>query len=71
MANFHGRVDFTYTISDGTATVAGSAVLVVASINDVPTTGHLTLPGMQEDGDPVTITREQLLAVAGAFAARH
>lgn len=35
-ANYHGSVIFTYTISDATAEIAGSASLVVTPVNDAP-----------------------------------
>jgi len=35
-ANYHGPDSFTWTVSDGTATVGSSATITVASVNDVP-----------------------------------
>ncbi|MBL0427900.1 cadherin-like domain-containing protein [Ramlibacter alkalitolerans] len=61
--DFHGPVSFTYEITDGAATVAGSATLAVAAVNDAPTTSTVTLPSIAEDG-VTTITPTELLAKA-------
>ncbi|MFH5905908.1 cadherin-like domain-containing protein, partial [Clostridium perfringens] len=36
-ANFNGTVNFTYAVSDGTASVNASAALDVTPVNDAPT----------------------------------
>ncbi len=62
--NFNGNdVALTYFIHDGTENVAGSAVIDVVAINDVPTTSLVDLGGTNED-TPITITTAQLIANA-------
>ena len=57
-------VSFTYTITDGTATVAGSASLDITAVNDAPTTAPVTLVAIAEDSGARTITQAELLANA-------
>src|SRR5690606_19145690 len=49
-ANDDGNVSFTYDISDGSTTVAGSATLDITPVNDAPTTSAVTLAAVAEDG---------------------
>ncbi|UUZ66768.1 cadherin-like domain-containing protein [Polaromonas sp. P2-4] len=63
-ADFNGTVSFSYSVSDGTATVAGSASLLVTAVNDAPTTAPVALPAAAEDSAAITITPAQLLANA-------
>ena len=42
-------VSFSYTITDGTDTVAGSATLDITPVNDAPTTTPVTLTAIAED----------------------
>jgi hypothetical protein len=63
-ANDDTSVNFTYQISDGTATVAGSASLDLTAVNDAPLSGvPVVLPSTNEDVS-VTITTAQLTANA-------
>ena len=57
-------VSFTYTITDGTATMAGSASLDITPVNDAPTTAPVTLVAIAEDSGARTITQAELLANA-------
>ena len=58
-------VSFSYTITDGMATVAGSATLDITPVNDAPTTSPVTLTAIAEDSGVRTITQAELLANAG------
>ncbi|RYF14317.1 MAG: tandem-95 repeat protein, partial [Comamonadaceae bacterium] len=49
-ADFNGTVTFSYAISDGAADTPTTATLVVAPVNDPPSTLPVTLPAMAEDG---------------------
>ncbi|MGJ0223641.1 cadherin-like domain-containing protein, partial [Streptococcus pyogenes] len=62
--NFNGTVTFTYGVTDGTETVAGSASLEVTAVNDAPTTAPVTLDDVTEDGELI-ITPADLLQNAG------
>jgi Ca2+-binding RTX toxin-like protein len=63
-ANEDTAVTFTYQISDGQASVAGSASLDITAVNDGPVAGAaIVLPALAEDTS-VTITAAQLLANA-------
>ncbi len=57
-------VSFSYTITDGTDTVAGSASLDITPVNDAPTTTPVTLAPIAEDSGPRIITQAELLANA-------
>ena len=57
------EVSFNYTITDGTANVAGSATLDISPVNDAPTTSTVTLAAVAEDNVRV-ITSAQLLVNA-------
>ena len=57
-------VSFSYTISDGANTVAGSAKLDITSVNDAPTATPVTLTPIAEDSGVRVITQEDLLANA-------
>lgn len=63
-ANFSGAASFAYTVSDGTSASAATVTVNVAAVNDAPTTSHVTLPPVAEDGGVVTITAAQLLGNA-------
>ncbi|NPC57317.1 cadherin-like domain-containing protein [Caenimonas soli] len=63
-ADFNGAVSFSYSVTDGTATIAGSASLTVTPVNDAPTNAPVTLPAISEDSAAITITPAQLLANA-------
>ncbi len=63
-ANDDTSVNFTYQISDGQASVAGSASIDLTPVNDAPVAGApIALPALAEDTS-VTITAAQLLANA-------
>jgi large repetitive protein len=63
-ANDDTAVTFSYQISDGQASVAGSASLDIIAVNDGPVAGAaIVLPALAEDTS-VTITSAQLLANA-------
>ncbi|AOE87663.1 cadherin-like domain-containing protein [Pseudomonas sp. TCU-HL1] len=57
-------VSFSYTISDGDLTVAGSASLDITPVNDAPTTSEVTLDAIAEDSGARLITQTELLANA-------
>ncbi len=57
-------VSFTYTITDGTDTVAGSATLDITPVNDAPTTSPVTLAAIGEDSGARLITQADLLVNA-------
>jgi hypothetical protein len=64
-ANDSSSVSFSYTIGDGNGgTVAGSATLDLAPVNDSPTTSPVTLAPLAEDGAPRLITNAELVANA-------
>ncbi|MBD2838524.1 cadherin-like domain-containing protein [Pseudomonas sp. JM0905a] len=58
------QVSFTYTISDGSLTTAGSASLDITPVNDAPTTSEVTLAAIAEDSGVRVITQAELLANA-------
>ena len=58
------NVSFSYTVSDGSASVAGSATLDITPVNDAPTTTPVTLAAIAEDSGVRVITQAQLLANA-------
>lgn len=67
-ANWNGNVSFNFGVNDGTVTVANSASLAVAAVNDVPTTADAQLQtdentsvsgqvsALDIEGDPLTYT---------------
>ncbi|UUZ66767.1 cadherin-like domain-containing protein [Polaromonas sp. P2-4] len=59
-ADFTGTVSFTYSITDGTAAVAGSASLTATAVNDAPSTAPVALPAASEEpvsiGGPATVS---------------
>lgn len=60
-ANFHGDADFTYTVSDGAGgETTATAVLSIASLNDLPLATGETASGSEDMG--ITFTATQLLA---------
>ncbi|MEJ8848002.1 cadherin-like domain-containing protein [Variovorax rhizosphaerae] len=64
-ANFNGAANFSYTVSDGSATSGPAAVTVnVAPVNDAPTTTPVTLAPIAEDSGAHLITQAQLLTNA-------
>ena len=63
-ANDDTSVSFSYTIGDGTDTVAGSATLDITPVNDAPTTTPVALTAIAEDSGARTITQAELLANA-------
>jgi hypothetical protein len=56
-------VSFSYTVTDGTLTTAGSATLDITPVNDVPTVAAVDLGSIGEDGSRL-ITQTDLLAGA-------
>ncbi|MDH4869694.1 cadherin-like domain-containing protein, partial [Pseudomonas sp. BN515] len=58
------QVSFTYSVSDGSLSVAGSATLDITPVNDAPTTTPVTLTAIAEDSGARLITQAQLLANA-------
>jgi len=63
-ANDDTQVSFSYTVSDGTLTAAGSATLDITPVNDAPTTTAVTLVAIAEDSGIRVITQAELLANA-------
>jgi VCBS repeat-containing protein len=57
-------VSFSYTVSDGALTAAGSATLDITSVNDAPVTTPVALAPIAEDSGARLITQAQLLANA-------
>ncbi|MFM2058948.1 MAG: hypothetical protein RLY71_3333, partial [Pseudomonadota bacterium] len=64
-ADDDGSVSFTYSVSDGSLTAAGSATLDITPVNDAPTTSAVTLSPITEDSGARLITQAELLAHAG------
>jgi large repetitive protein len=63
-ANDDTAVSFTYEISDGQASVAGSASLDITAVNDGPVAGAAIVLAAVAEDTSVTITSAQLLANA-------
>jgi len=63
-SNDDTSVSFSYTISDGDKTVAGSATLDITPVNDAPVTTPVTLAAIAEDSGARLITQADLLANA-------
>ncbi|MCA9139722.1 MAG: DUF2341 domain-containing protein, partial [Planctomycetales bacterium] len=64
-ANDDTSVSFSYTITDGTDNVAGTASLDITPVNDAPTTSPVVLAAIAEDSGARTITQAELLSAAG------
>ena len=67
-------VSFSYVVTDGVLTTAGSATLDIAPVNDAPTTSPVTLPPIAEDSGARLITPPALPAQrppAGIDSAAH
>ncbi len=64
-------VSFSYSITDGTDTVAGSATLDITPVNDAPTTTPVTLAPIAEDSGVRVITQAELLANAVGYRGRQ
>ena len=62
--NDSSAVSFSYTVTDGALTAAGSATLDITPVNDAPTTSAVTLAAIAQDSGARLITRAQLLANA-------
>src|SRR6185295_17872119 len=62
--NDDSSVSFSYTVTDGSLTAAGSATLDITPVNDAPTTTAVTLAAIAEDSGARLITQAQLLANA-------
>jgi hypothetical protein len=58
------NVSFSYTVTDGDKTAAGSASLDITPVNDAPTTSPVTLTAIAEDSGARVITKAELLANA-------
>lgn len=63
-SNDDTSVSFSYTISDGDKTVAGSATMDITPVNDAPVTTPVTLAAIAEDSGARLITQSDLLANA-------
>ena len=63
-ANDDTSVSFSYTVTDGSLSVAGSATLDITPVNDAPTTSPVTLAPIAEDSGARLITQAELLANA-------
>ena len=57
-------VSFSYVVTDGSLSAAGSATLDILSVNDVPVTTPVTLAAIAEDSGARLITQAELLANA-------
>ncbi|MDH4874586.1 cadherin-like domain-containing protein, partial [Pseudomonas sp. BN515] len=57
-------VSFSYTVTDGSLSAAGSASLDITPVNDAPTTTPVTLAAIAEDSGVRLITQAQLLGNA-------
>ncbi|MDH4655279.1 cadherin-like domain-containing protein, partial [Pseudomonas sp. BN606] len=54
-------VSFSYSVTDGLLSTAGSATLDITPVNDAPTTSEVTLEAIAEDSGSRLITQAQLL----------
>ncbi len=63
-SNDDGSVSFSYTVTDGSLTAAGTASLDITPVNDAPTTSPVTLAAIAEDSGVRLITQAELLANA-------
>jgi hypothetical protein len=64
-ADDDSAVSFSYTVSDGSLTAAGSASLDITAVNDAPTTTPVTLTPIAEDSGARLITQAELPANGG------
>src|SRR5262249_51486020 len=62
--NDDSTVSFSYTVTDGSLSAAGSASLDITPVNDAPTTSAVTLTAIAEDSGARIITQAELLANA-------
>ncbi len=62
-SNFNGVANLTFTVSDGSVSVAQTAMVNVASVNDAPIVNAPAAFNMSEDGSLI-ISKSQLLANA-------
>jgi len=60
-SNDDSSVSFSYTITDGSLTAAGSATLDLTPVNDAPVTTPVTLVAIAEDSGARVITQAELL----------
>ena len=63
-ANDDSQVSFSYDVTDGSLSAAGSATLDITPVNDAPVTNPVTLAAIAEDSGARTITQAELLANA-------
>jgi len=63
-ANDDTAVIFSYTVTDGSLTAAGTANLDITSVNDAPTTTPVTFTAIAEDSGARVITQAELLVNA-------
>jgi VCBS repeat-containing protein len=64
VSNDDSSVSFSYTVTDGALTAAGSATLDITPVNDAPTTTPVTLAAIAEDSGARLITQAELLSNA-------
>src|SRR6185295_8316523 len=62
--NDDSSVSFSYTVTDGNLSAAGSASLDITPVNDAPTTTAVALAAIAEDSGARIITQAELLANA-------
>ncbi len=62
--NDDAAVSFSYTVTDGSLSAAGSATLDITPVNDAPVTTPVTLTAIAEDSGARVITQAELLANA-------
>jgi len=62
--NDDGAVSFSYTVSDGSLSVPGSAAMEITPVNDAPVTTPVVLAAIGEDSGARIITQAELLANA-------
>src|SRR6185503_1875059 len=63
-ANDDTSVTFSYSVTDGSQSVAAAASMDITSVNDAPTSAPVTLTAIAEDSGARLITQAQLLANA-------
>ncbi len=62
--NDDASVAFSYSVTDGSLSVPGSATLEITAVNDAPVTTAVTLAAVDEDSGARLITQAELLANA-------